>query len=347
MAFGYKDCDQVYDSYISSVLKSLNVDVIRVDRRQHKEDLNTYIIRMLNEADIVLADLTYARPSVYYEAGYAERNIPVVYTVRRDHLSRSQQNDNLRVHFDLEMKKIVAWNDPQDDTFSKRLRQRLSYFLRPLQKESDEQLKLSADRAKFNSWSVASRCKHICKVFSARLKSKRFWIKPLSEISRRAVWELAPGDGIIAVKLVNRICHLCLTFASESITRKKIETAIDLLNGPRLVSSSEDINKYQDYYFLCSLKRIPESRLTSAFPSAQPMGEIGYFKLERQRWNSKSGESSFIYLLSEIDSRIKLNSYLSKTVSRLCDRKTNRYTFASPHYNSHATISFTRKKSTK
>jgi hypothetical protein len=31
------------------------------------------------------ADLRYARPSVYFEAGYAERSVPVIYTVRRDH----------------------------------------------------------------------------------------------------------------------------------------------------------------------------------------------------------------------------------------------------------------------
>lgn len=77
---------------------------IRVDRKQHRDDLNNFIRRMIKECDIVLADLTYTRPSVYYEAGFAERFSPVVYTVRTDHLSRSQPDEQLRVHFDLEMK---------------------------------------------------------------------------------------------------------------------------------------------------------------------------------------------------------------------------------------------------
>lgn len=345
MAFGKSDCEQIYDDHILPTLDQMHVVAIRVDRRQHKDDLNNYIIRMLNEADIVLADLTYTRPSVYYEAGYAERSIPVVYTVRRDHLSRSQSDDRLRVHFDLEMKKIVAWSDPQDNTFSRRLRQRLSYFLRPLRRGRDEQLKLSADRAEFNSWSVASRCEHICNVFSARLKSKRFWMKPLAETHTRAASELAPGNGIIGAKMVKNTCHACFVFASESITKKKIEIALTWLRGSLLVSAGGEVQEYKDYYFLCSLKKIPESRLTSTFPSAHPMGERGSFELERDQWRSESSGTAFIYLLPEVDSRIKLNGYLTKTVSPLDDQKTNRYTHAVTGHYSHATIYFTRKKS--
>jgi hypothetical protein len=107
MAFGHKDCDKIYDSKILPILRELRLFPIRVDRRQHRDDLNNYIIRMIKNSNIVIADLTYARPSVYYEADFAERISSVVYTVRKDHLSRSQKDESLRVHFDLQMKKII------------------------------------------------------------------------------------------------------------------------------------------------------------------------------------------------------------------------------------------------
>ena len=132
MAFGRDDCDAIYDRHISPVLRRLGIDAVRVDRRQHKDDLNSYIIGQIKEADIALVDLTYARPSVYYEAGFAEPQIPVVYTVRKDHLRPGQPDDGLRVHFDLQMKKIVSWEHIGDATFESRLRQRLSYLLRPI-----------------------------------------------------------------------------------------------------------------------------------------------------------------------------------------------------------------------
>jgi nucleoside 2-deoxyribosyltransferase len=347
MAFGRSDCDEIYEKHVLPTLDQMDIVAIRVDRSQHKDDLNNYIIKMLNEADIVLADLTYARPSVYYEAGYAERTIPVVYTVRRDHLSRSQPDDRFLVHFDLEMKKIVAWSDPEDHTFSKRLRERLNYFLGPLRRERDKQSKLSADRAEFNAWCVASRCEHICKVFSAKLKSKRFWMKPLMEIHRRAAYELAPGNGIIAAKMLKNTCHLCFGFASESITKKKIETALSLLRGPLLVSAREEAEEYLDYYFFCSLTKIPESRLTSVFPRAHRMEATASFRLQRGELFSGSRNTAFIYFLPEIDSRMKLARYLTEAVSQFDDRKTNRYTCAVHDLYGLRQIQFTRKKSAK
>ncbi len=184
MAFGHKDSDFTYDRYILPTLKSMDIKPVRVDRKQHKDDLNNYIIRMIRESDIVLADLTYARPSVYDEAGFAECMKPVVYTARSDHLSRSQPNDRRRVHFDLEMKKIITWRHINDKNFTARLKQRVSYLVAPIRRRRQLAGILKKDSREFQSRSVVARCEFLCKAFGARLKSKRFWTGRLLELNR-------------------------------------------------------------------------------------------------------------------------------------------------------------------
>lgn len=124
MAFGWDDTDAFYEKQILPVLKRNGVKPIIINRHQSNDDLNFQIFEQLDKADFCIADLTYTRPSVYFEAGYAQRTIPVVYTVRKDHLGKGQPDD-LRVHFDLQMKPIVVWSSPSDTTFSSRLEKRL------------------------------------------------------------------------------------------------------------------------------------------------------------------------------------------------------------------------------
>ena len=75
MAFGHEDTDKVYDKVIKALLKEKNIIARRVDKIVHNDDINFKITQEIIKADFTIADLTYARPSVYYEAGFAERTI--------------------------------------------------------------------------------------------------------------------------------------------------------------------------------------------------------------------------------------------------------------------------------
>jgi len=133
MAFGREDTDKAYKKLIAPTLRHLKIIPVRVDRIEHLEDINNKIMAELKKCDFTLADLTYARPSVYFEAGYADREVPVIYTCKSDHLS-GRPNDpygNFRVHFDLRMKNIIPWSSPADSTFSKRLERRVRLAVLP------------------------------------------------------------------------------------------------------------------------------------------------------------------------------------------------------------------------
>src|SRR5262249_24978205 len=84
--------------------------------------------------DFAIADLTYARPSVYFEAGFAQREVPVIYTCRGDHFKYQSEDsqEHHRVHFDLQMKNIIRWSSARDADFARKLAKRISVVIRPI-----------------------------------------------------------------------------------------------------------------------------------------------------------------------------------------------------------------------
>jgi nucleoside 2-deoxyribosyltransferase len=137
MAFDNADTDSIFQQ-MKRTLRKIGVSLRRVDRIEHNDDIDDKIILEIEQADFVIADLTYARPSVYFEAGYAQgRPVPVVYTARKDHF-RPRHDDsygNFRVHFDLQMRNIIAWAGPADAMFLKRLKTRVSKVISPIVKQ--------------------------------------------------------------------------------------------------------------------------------------------------------------------------------------------------------------------
>jgi len=132
MAFGPTDVNQIFDNIICRVLEDRQVQPVRVDRVEHNDNIDDRIMQEIRAADFAIADLTYSRPSVYYEAGYSEREIPVIYTVREDHF-RPQPDDEhgiFRVHFDLQMKNVVGWRDASDEKFALNLAKRVDLIMK-------------------------------------------------------------------------------------------------------------------------------------------------------------------------------------------------------------------------
>jgi nucleoside 2-deoxyribosyltransferase len=328
MAFGRDDCDKIYSKQILPTLRSLNLNPIRVDRRQHPDDLNNFIIRMLKNSSIVLADLTYARPSVYYEAGFAERKTPVVYTVRKDHLSRAQRDERLRVHFDLEMKKIVDWLSPDDPTFQSRLKTRMRYMLRPVHTQMEREEREETDEREFLTLSVAERCEAILRQFVRQLRAKRFWFRPLCDVDPSAHRRIFPARAVIGAKMDGRKAVSATVVTAGSITRKQIEAVLCLATGSHLTAPRHRnaISQFDEHVFFCSLSRLPTSRLTSLLPHARPDTRSGCFDLSQAATKYDKCRKTTIWLLGPLSSERKAADAAVECMRRIGDRKTNDYT---------------------
>lgn len=154
MAFDHEDTDYLYENQILPVLKRNGIKPVIINRQQSNDDLNIQIIEQLKNADFCITDLTYTRPSVYFEAGYAQATMSdnVIYTVRKDHL-HSGQPDNLRVHFDLQMKPLIVWKTQSDSTFGGRLEKRIQKtFLKSWKKNQADHSKLNNAISAFSNY---------------------------------------------------------------------------------------------------------------------------------------------------------------------------------------------------
>ena len=328
MAFGHKDCDLIYDRHILPILSKLEVTPIRVDRKQHRDDLNNFIIRMIKECDIVLADLTYARPSVYYEAGFAERFSPVVYTIRTDHLSRSQSDEQLRVHFDLEMKKIVDWRDPNDNTSSKRLKERLTYFLKPIIVDNAEKEKEQLEKQNFSKLSISERCNIVNASISSELKKKNFFLASLADIDSSLSWKMKHSIVFIGAKCVRNVLIKTTTIIADTITKTQIELIKDAFYYSRFIDGyGETITQYDTYFYFCALRKTSLTRLTSVYPYAKPEGKFGLYSFSRAKAHGeKETINTKLWLISPIESEKIAKQIAADIAKEHSTEKTNVYT---------------------
>lgn len=335
MAFGHHDTDVLYDVQISLLLRDYKIRPIRIDRRQSNKDLNIQIFEQIDSADLCIVDLTYARPSVYFEAGFAEkRKIPVIYTARKDHLGKGQP-DNLRVHFDLQMKPIIVWEDVNDTAFSSRLKKRIRHtFLNSWNQKQEVSLKHSHAESEFQKLPTLVRMGSIRRDTIKLLRNAGFsyWSvydffngnnsrgEPPKPFIYRGVYNHTFGHKIENAKMYFASIH---TYTSPSKT--------DLLYiGKDLVPSftrdlidAKDIRQFVASYFVINLENVTPSRIENALHMLVPVGNGVYYQDFRHvsRWVDFGKKTLYLRVnyvfLSGIKSTLQLNERLRPIIHNL------------------------------
>jgi nucleoside 2-deoxyribosyltransferase len=80
---------------------------VRIDRKEHNNQITDEIIAAIRDAEFVIADFTGNRGGVYYEAGFARGlGRPVI------HCCRDTDFDDR--HFDTKLINHIKWSDPAD-----------------------------------------------------------------------------------------------------------------------------------------------------------------------------------------------------------------------------------------
>lgn len=164
MRIGDKETDLLYQRVLKPTISRVDLVPRRIDHIMHNGRIDQRIQTELSSCHVMLCDLTFARPSVYWEAGFGEgRGIPVVYTCRSDHF-RARHDDefgNFRVHFDLHTQKIIPWTSTKDSEFAMELEKQLRFVLRAFQQGQAKRQELKNEEDKFSALSTNSQIQAI------------------------------------------------------------------------------------------------------------------------------------------------------------------------------------------
>lgn len=130
MQIGNTELDRFYDEVLQPAIRACGLDPRRVDRHNQGELLKSEIIRGIEDAEIVVADITNARPNCYLEIGYTmglRKNSHLILMCREDHFpdSKGYAPDGPRVHFDLAGYDILRWVPGEPETTCDNLIQRI------------------------------------------------------------------------------------------------------------------------------------------------------------------------------------------------------------------------------
>jgi hypothetical protein len=304
MAFDREDTDALYEKQILPVLQRNHITPVIINRRQSNDDLNIQIIEQIEKADFCIVDLTYARPSVYFEAGYAQRSIPVIYSVRSDHF-KCGQPDDLKVHFDLQMKPVIRWRDPQDISFSTNLESRIK---KSLLKEWNYQKRIDDDLqeaiAQFENTPISTRLTQLRKAMISALRRQGCNISTWHSIKISHFGpKIADKNyvGTTAQELIKEgILNPCASISNQNNIAKfvTVQSYINIMKSelknlahaysPNLLYNIFDGDLYKEtntifiHHFILGLQPITADRIESVLASFMPVGKGKCYCIERE-----------------------------------------------------------------
>ncbi len=263
-AFGHNDIDRIYKKTIKPLLRKMKIKPLRVDMIEHNDDIDDKIIELIKNCDFCIADLTYARPSVYYETGYVNGlNKQVIFLARSDHF-KPKENDvmgNECIHFDLQMKNIISWKIPSTK-LTKRLLSRLNTVTKPLIKDLKKRELAQKDESEFAKMPQIEKLSRISVAARLDLKQRCFTLEDqnvqylLAAMKKRASGLLIYVYVKPSLKKIDfdRLQYIPHTFTSTSF--------LDKMNIKK--------DKMILHIFYCSLRSITSSRIADAIPQYKP-----------------------------------------------------------------------------
>jgi nucleoside 2-deoxyribosyltransferase len=322
-AFGFDDVDRVYTKLIKPTLGPLHIAVSRVDRVDHNDDIDNKIMELLDEADFCIADLTYARPSVYYEAGYAMARKPVIFISRKDHF-RARDDDpagNLRVHFDLQMKNIIPWGN-SDAVFNSSLRKRVMLVANPIVKKLQSHEAHDKESAAFSSLSPNLRIESLEQIAKKEALARSFVIT--SGEHQRWLQMFGLGSAIDAHKNF-RDTDVTVRFYIEPQFQLKGLRDVGYRDALKPRKQSELINAPNRRQIvvsvLATMAKITQSTVERAFPHHAKIAGLPFLESLRSSVESRGVVRSLVVPIAQISSLKEFRTRIIEVFDFACSAK--------------------------
>lgn len=304
-AFDRKDVDKIYDKIILPVLKKYSIIPLRVDRIEHNEDIDDKIFSLIEGSDFCIADLTYSRPSVYYEAGFIYGSgKPVIYIARSDHFKPkiSDPEGILNIHFDLQMKNIIPWSE-SNFAFRKRLEKRLLKVIKPVINQKRINEIVINEEKEFNKLSLINKQKNIIANVKTLLKSSKH-IFPAAQPSI-----INPLNSFYCFTKTKSL----IFYATPTVTKTMLN---DFRHFLSLDYDQIRINKIKELHLVYLVfKVIPQSRIMESYPWFSIVDDK-VFKTDWTRNRDEIKIELYIHLIDGIKSISELNRRITSKIKK-------------------------------
>ena len=96
---------------MEEAIRACGLESLRIDRKEHNNEISGEILQEIIKSKIVIADVTYQRNGVYFEAGFALGH-------KKSVIWSCQKEDLKNVHFDTRQYNHIVWED-EDDLYIK------------------------------------------------------------------------------------------------------------------------------------------------------------------------------------------------------------------------------------
>jgi nucleoside 2-deoxyribosyltransferase len=270
-AFGKKDVDEIYQNAILPVLESMQIKPYRVDQIEHNDDIDNKIIELILKCDICIADLTYSRPSVYYEAGYFNGlRKSVVFITRKDHFSPKTEDvyGNFKIHFDLQMKNIITWSSTNRvDTFKRKLLSRINFISKPLIQRIKKETIQEKSRLAFSKLSQKDKQLEIETQLLEFFKKRSLIVNRLI-LDYLDMWDIEDIKKSL-LKNFDKSKKYLFSFITVSATKEYMKS-IDKTNYTQ-IGHLESFKYVNRNILTISIRKVPRSRLEDMYPDAKPI----------------------------------------------------------------------------
>jgi len=132
----------LWDEVYSPIIKNSGFVPERIDKEEDGSVIPKLIMEKIILDELIIADLTLARPNCYFELGYAygipeKKDSQIIVCCREDHCSDSDNYNSKihKVHFDFSWRNIIWWEKEKLEDFKTELASKINSRWKIIERE--------------------------------------------------------------------------------------------------------------------------------------------------------------------------------------------------------------------
>jgi len=233
---------------------------------------------------------------------------------RRDHF-RPREDDaagNFRVHFDLQMKNIIPWTEP-NETFKRRLRTRLKHVLRPIFRDRQLAQAKRQEEQRFAATSQNERLMALLNKARSLLRARGYSRIGFPE-DRPSGWDPYHAHLQKTFRRSYRQVHI---LARPAVNKAGLDTLAFFWSTFLTREQYDQIKKIESACIVVALRSVRSATLTTLFPSWTPVSNRMFLKTDMPSLRDKIPHSGTVVVIDGVKSLQEFTERFREVIKEL------------------------------